>query len=134
MTLTEFLLARIAEDKAGWPEDDSGMHHDAFARCPLVYGQDGECTCGAVAAKRRALAECEAKRLRIQWLMSLHHDMGAEDSITYESCRILAKPGELGDLEVGYCSCGLDARRNRLYKFDALVWSDHPDYQAEWAL
>lgn len=58
--------------------------------------------------------------------------MGTEDFPTYDSCRALFQPGGLGDLEVGYCSCGLDARRRQLIKFEALPYADRPGYLEEW--
>jgi hypothetical protein len=81
----------------------------------------------------RVLAEIDAKRARINWLASLEHDMGDEDFPTYNSCRMLNEPGTLGDIEVGYCSCGLDDRRVHLLKFDALPFADRRGYRAEWA-
>jgi hypothetical protein len=80
----------------------------------------------------RVLREIEAKRLRIDYLVGLKHDMGPESFATYDSCRILAKPGEFGDIEVGYCSCGLDAIRDRLYRIEALPYAHRPGYREEW--
>ncbi len=74
----------------------------------------------------RWAGEVEAKRLRLDYLAGLEHDIGSEDFVTFDSCRILAKPGELGDLEVGYCSCGLDAMRNRLFKIEAMPYAARP--------
>lgn len=76
----------------------------------------------------RILAEITAKRQRIDWLINREHDMGGEDFPTYDSCRILIKPGELGDVEVGYCSCGLDAWRNQLFRFEALPYAGRPGF------
>lgn len=80
----------------------------------------------------RVLREVEAKRRRLDYLAGMKHDMGTEDFVTYDSCRALAQPGELGNLEVGYCSCGLDALRDRLYKIEALPYADRPGYREEW--
>ncbi|WP_213004856.1 DUF6221 family protein [Paractinoplanes toevensis] len=79
----------------------------------------------------RVLAEIDAKRQRIAWLMAQQHDM-PEGFPTYDSCRLLAQPGELGDLEVGYCSCGLDGWRTQLLRFEALPYEDRADYPPEW--
>jgi hypothetical protein len=80
----------------------------------------------------RVLAEVDAKRRRLDWLAARQHDMGPEGFPTYDSCRLLVQPGELGDLEVGYCSCGLDGWRNQLYRFEALPYADRPGYQESW--
>jgi hypothetical protein len=80
----------------------------------------------------RVLAEVEAKQQRIEWLLSLEHDMGPEDFPTYDSCRLLVPPGALGDLEVGYCSCGLDAWRDKLFRFEALPYTEQDGYLPEW--
>ena len=80
MTLTEFLLARIAEDEA------------AARRVAVV----GSCEPGYRPA--RVLAECEAKRRIVKT---------AEGGLTSSSAAV---------------------------QFLAAVYSDHPDYRAEWAL
>lgn len=51
MTLTEFLLARIAEDEAAAEGDPHAS-----------YCEERGCTCGAGTTTTRVLAECEAKR------------------------------------------------------------------------
>lgn len=80
----------------------------------------------------RVLRLVEATRQRISWLLGQEHDMGSEPFPTYDSCRILLQPGELGDIDVGYCSCGLDVRRMLLLRFDALPFDDQPGYREEW--
>jgi len=80
----------------------------------------------------RVLREVEAKRKRLDFLESLGHDMGDEDFPTYSSCRALNEPGSLGDIEVGYCSCGRDVLRRRMYLIEAMPYSDHPDFQSDW--
>jgi hypothetical protein len=82
----------------------------------------------------RVLAEVEAKRKRIAWLLEREHDMGDEDFPTFSSCRILNEPGSLGDLAVGYCSCGLDSWRNQLFRFEAQPFAGRDGWREEWAL
>lgn len=53
LTLTEFLLARIAEDEAFWP----------FAVDEVEFIGPG-----MVDARERARRDCEAKRLLLEWL------------------------------------------------------------------
>lgn len=119
MTLTEFLLARIAEDKAG--ADAMGHRtdpegEDGYYACPatrdyplgdLPYGEE-HCDCGLAEHKRRALAECEAKRRIVE-------EVARYDGESYD--------GNSGALN------SLDAILATL----AAVYADHPDYQAEWA-
>lgn len=98
----------------------------------LVLGPRGFAYHAALHDPARVLRDVEAKRRRMDYLAGLQHDLGSEDFVTYDSCRILAKPGELGDLDVGYCSCGLDAQRGHLFKIEALPYSDRPGYREEW--
>lgn len=79
------------------------------------------------------LAEITAKRARLDWLAGLKHDM-PEGFPTYDSCRINAKPGELGDLDVGYCSCGLDGMREKILRYDAQPYAGQPGWQEQWRI
>jgi len=114
-TLTEFLLARIAEDEAvareGDPWATGDVYDDRVARwnaqphakeCGWKMGEgiSSECACGYPS---RVLAECEAKRRIVD----------------------LAK-------REAYFSGGLSGIGASLLLALASVYSDHPDYRAEW--
>jgi hypothetical protein len=75
LTLTDFLLARIAEDEL----DANDYHETGAGECDLVFhgrvdpNFGWKCTCGRPA---RVLAECEAKRRIVElhrqsWPVSL---------------------------------------------------------------
>ena len=60
VTLTEFLLARIAEDEAAAPR-----RHDAMCEWSMrgdCGATEDDCDCGVTIRRARAQAECEAKR------------------------------------------------------------------------
>lgn len=98
-------------------EDRLPNHHNTWER---VFDPD------------RELRDVAAKRARLDWLAGMEHDNDGEDFPTYDGCRILAQPGELGDLEVGYCSCGVDSLRDRLYRIETLPFTEHSDYDESW--
>ena len=121
MTLTEFLLARIAEDEVVARERPP--HYAPFERewewCPEARSEplgdlggpgDG-CTCGVDTWKPSAhvLAECKAKRRIVN-----AHRAGFPD-------------------EDRYAMGWHDMHVWSLYQM-AAVYADHPDYQQEWAL
>jgi hypothetical protein len=110
VTLTEFLLARIAEDEARLPTRHR-EYEDIYYSCPaartdpdargdLEYGEEN-CDCGLAAKRKRGLAECEAKR------------------------RIVAR---LCDVEW----TGSRAVRDVVLAELALPYADHPDYDQRW--
>jgi hypothetical protein len=123
MTLTEFLLARIAED-----ESDAQDVHDRGCSClPPPPGFTGPfpCDCGYPA---RVLAECEAKRriverCRPRW------------AILYrESERLLASAFDRQAVKI-------EAYSDPIWPFDgaeailkdlAPPYADHADYREEW--
>ena len=128
--LTEFLLARIAEDEARF--DEPKFYEVESARGP-GWGNRGDCPiCGAyqfdgtedateqawyehaenVHQRTRALAECKAKRAIIE----------------------LHKPG-LAPAYEGYekvCSEDRDDWPCPTLRVLASVYSDHPGYRPEW--
>jgi hypothetical protein len=120
-TLSQFLLARIAED-----ESAAEFHHDQT--CGLVTHPDWSgCDC-ARAESKRVLAECEAKRQivkRLESLLAEHFSVSAGERHRQEAqhphlrdwrhmreTRMLELERTLGDL--------------------AAVYADHPDYREEW--
>jgi len=102
MTLAEFLLARIAEDRivaAESQRDPWRVGHKAS--CDWPGDMPGYCSCDATA---RALAECEAKR------------------------RIVELYG--GDVPDEWR--GVPSRPMQALASLAAVYADHPDYDEAW--
>jgi len=108
MTITDFLLARIAEDEAAL-ERTGPFPHSTHGR-DLVGTYRADCPdCIGVPSRKRVLAECAAKRAIVS------------------ECR----PGTLDDLDSGE-----DAQPAPMWVARALaaVYADHPDYRQEWAV
>ena len=103
MTLTEFLLARIAEDEQ-WAKDNPHFV-DAPAYVPPWW--------------TRALVETEVKR----WLVEDH-------SATVECGNIGCERAGLSGLHCTSCD---EAEPCPTLRRIASVYADHPDYRAEWA-
>lgn len=110
--LTEFLLARVAEDEmAVRTRDKSAPIHyvgcvyynnDIGEFCPCDCDEDGEAT-------RRQLAECEAKRRIVE-----EHPQFVSEGMSYcETCERSTSP----------CNT---------LRLLALPYADHPDYREEW--
>lgn len=105
VTLTDFLLARIAEDEevaqpGGLSEDSNAWHAPDGAWYPS-----------------RVLAECEAKRRIIEM---------------HPQTRQYVDDRTLGDGEPRIVDLGLDLPAELLVL--ASVYADHPDYRQEWRL
>ena len=82
----------------------------------------------------RVLAEVDAKRKRIAWLLDLEHEPGPEEFPTWESCRLRWTEDMAGDEEIGYCSCGLDSWRNQLFRFEAQPYAGREGWRSEWKI
>ncbi|WP_436702391.1 DUF6221 family protein [Nocardioides sp. BYT-33-1] len=113
MTITEFLLARIAEDEA----DARTMQQwidDMNANPPLAYEQEDPPD-AAFADPNRVLAECEAKRRIIDEhpRCDVHDRPGAE----CDACQ------RCGDGSIWPCDTLLAL---------ASVYADHPDFDPTW--
>jgi hypothetical protein len=117
VTLTEFLLARIAEDElaARIANVSQTWSTDETACCVMVehdYGDNVETHHNGTAAHiarhdpARVLAECEAKR------------------------RIVADAAEYLDHVGGIEST--DGLAMRVLEYLALPYADHPDWRGEW--
>jgi hypothetical protein len=102
LTITEFLLARIADD-----EEAAGA--DPGCECLGVQFGIGH---GPVCPER-VLAECEAKRR----IVEEHPDYGGYG----ESCARCAE----SSIDLAPWPCPT-------LRALASVWSDHPDYREEW--
>lgn len=115
MTLTEFLLARIAEDDVAADYGAHAFDCNTFEvkRMPTIPGASYslECTCGET---RRRLAECEAKR----GIVELHDG-------THE-CSVYDHTGAVDN-----CAWVVDGDCSTLALL-AEPYADHPDYQQEW--
>ena len=103
MTLTEFLLARIAEDKAraddAWKAVDNGA---------IVWDRIHPDVRAAMWAPARVLAECEAKRRIVnRWADSF----GQWNATQADAAR---------------------AQKDSTLRLLALPYADHPDYDEKW--
>ena len=110
MTLTEFLLARIAED-------------EEWAR----FAKRGN----PPITSARILAECEAKRALIADLNSERHEV--VDGDCWYTCSAATEERDGGETcddsrLHGECDCGRDARVTRRLGILAAVYADHADY------
>lgn len=114
MTLTEFLLARIAEDEAAASECARATEREPVS----LRATDGQATSSALSAMehivrwdtRRVMAECEAKRR----IVETHNE--AE---SWYADNPHAAAGELDGLVTAL-------------KALALPYADHPDYDEKW--
>lgn len=108
MTITEFILARVAEDEARARNPDVAYqpHLGACSYDLIEFGND-ECVCQLPA---RVLAECEAKRRMVEWAAPvLENWPNAPKGWRYIS------------------DDGMD-----VLKILASPYSDHLDYRQEW--
>lgn len=119
LTLSEFLLARIAEDEReveDWPiEGNWGLHSpgqmwvDSIGR--PIY-----------APRARVLAECEAKRAAVDIAFDHMSTIDGEWGCCHGPDRIRA----------GECP-GLHPDHDDLLRALASVYSDHPEFRPEWS-
>jgi len=135
VTLTDFLLARIAEDEAptyelvpyGCPQGCCAPAGWVGSRCLICgtgpeYGGTAEAitaTCQEheerVHRRSRVLAECAAKRAIVDSRATFERGRSAEREIGMK-------------LTMGGCVAGIDVA----LKFLALPYADHPDYDEAW--
>ena len=113
LTITDFLLARIAEDE------------ELLEREDRVYGGGGEVWTRE--AHARVLAECEAKRR----IVELHSNGGADtfsrgfgEDITHTRRPACLECGAWGEFPVAWPCPTLRAL--------AAVYADHEDFREEW--
>lgn len=112
MTLTEFLLARIAEDEAVARAYEDGDNW------PNPYIGDGDSSDLAWVDRftaGRVRAECEAKRR----IVELHE--GAHECSTYDT-----------EGEIDNCTWVLATDMCSTLRLLALPYADHPDYDEAW--
>ena len=111
MTLTEFLLARIAEDVEGATPGEgwnvSGWDHDV----PVQFWDYGEVHVG----HKRFLAECEAKRRIMAFAIEFRRAADEEaDPVRKLLGEAMAESAEDALVSI------------------AMVYADHPDFREEW--
>lgn len=109
-TLTDFLLARVAEDERMWQlaRDAGASLAVRNAKTPAAYLPPAFAT--------RLLAECEAKR-RI--VTEVHYD-GRDGDYVEPWCATCSD-----DEDLVYLPC-------HTLELLALPYADHPDYRDEW--
>lgn len=125
MNLTDFLLARIAEDEAVARQvqkkvDDGpsplGYFEDAEGSSASAYFDRDYHQGGYTITAARVLAECEAKRRVVSNAITLNNQADA-----------------MGDDEPNHASFRGQALAWRVaLRFLALPYADHPDYRDEW--
>lgn len=107
-TLTEFLLARIAEDEEVALHIHAGRCETPPRTVPDSMGRPMSPTCGCDWHITRVLAECAAKRAILD---NTYHDPEAYNP----------------EWRLGWNAC-IEATAKRL----ALPYADHADYLPEW--
>lgn len=120
MTITEFLLARIAEDEsvanAAHRESMRGNAGPGFVRSRVAWAAQAKDVRGHELIERitpaRVLAECEAKRRIVDHFTS-------------------SAPGGDGEAETYWFEGFRSAMEFVLWKM-AQPYADHPDYREEW--
>jgi uncharacterized protein DUF6221 len=107
MTLTDFLVSRIAEDEAAAraAEASEGDVHEIFDRGPETVGDHYRRH-----GPSRILAECDAKRRIVEHVQGVANNAGDPPSIEPASLPMLT----------------------HVLRLLALPYSDHPDYREEW--
>lgn len=126
MTLVEFLLAQIDADEQDANEDHmmGCGYWDEDEETAERFEPPHACTCAQVTPYRRStptqrLAGCEAKR----GIIALHAVAeGYDDGRTIEACEVCGYPFEYPV----YWPC-------ETLRLLALPYSDHSDYDPEWA-
>jgi hypothetical protein len=121
LTVTEFVLARIAEDEAGALRRAQDREAEPYWRVdPAMQApsRDGRVVTGYLKTEspedRRVLAQCAAMRK----IVELHRGFGRDEEWAPE----------------GYCECeGTLASPCATVRALASIWSDHPQFDPAWA-
>jgi len=129
MTLTEFLLARIAEDKAAARREQDEVAERIAAQGPITWAFEPGVESSPF-FPARVLAECEAREKVVKL-----HRWRKPDVVFY---------GHGADA-ANHCTAGCDDGMADVYQIllgkrwpcptlraIALPYADHPDYQQEW--
>lgn len=137
-SLTEFLLARIAEDEA-WASMDIRRDHERAAVEAWSMGASSLIVTNGPGSPRRVLAECEAKR----WVVELHRDWPVlvttppklETSDGFDPTTMtmrMAQQIEWQTQEEYRAKFGDEPPTAPMVRAMALVYADHPDFRDEW--
>lgn len=136
VTITEFILARVAEDE----KEARAMDEDLRKYPPSTY-EMAQVPMLDMGVPERALAECEAKRKIVEW----HTNFEGYDEA--ECCEERWGPLQLQapqdrELSAGMTSAGDLTMRESFATQEylgcvtlmmlAAIWSDHPEYDARW--
>jgi hypothetical protein len=124
--LSEFLLARIAEDEAAAKEENSSFlrNHGASALLSELEGYGLHWLASSVTTAAHVLAECEAKRR----IVELHEVSVADVWVNPPDGLAYQEP------ERTCAICGWVPDACDTVKALALPYADHADYREEWRL
>lgn len=129
MELTEFLLARIAEDEA---ESGGESHWQSRYQDPPAVGLESTHD-GLIIDPARAMAECEAKRqlLGLHWFQEFTHRLQTDENGVQSEIEVGSFEDIVGPR--GTChTCSEIEFPCRTLRAIALPYADHPDYREEW--
>jgi len=149
MTITEFLLARVAEDeelaRAAQGDTSYPQFGDSAAEEVLELARSEGATAAGLDHLRewmpaRVLAECEAKRRIIEWHKSWpvlvetepvfeQADPTDVNSMTFRLSKQIAWTTDQKYRE----RFGTEPPTGPILRFMAQPYADHPDYDPEWA-
>jgi hypothetical protein len=121
ITLTEFLLARIAEDRAGalLARDGDDWHISGECNvCDQTYVARAE-----YGNPSRVLAECEAKRQIVKRHTPVRTARAIAEKTDYASCPICDPYPPMEAPDPGSCDT---------VRLLALPYANHKDYRSEW--
>lgn len=130
MTLADFLLARIDEDRAQAVLRET--HDSGCDTAPQQHGCLDPCDCGM---PERMLADCEAKR----GVVEIHREsrftdvtMGIADEAVCMVCHHVLDPGDNWD--GGSLPMVQEPFPCRTLRAVALPYAGHPEFREEWKL
>jgi hypothetical protein len=115
-TLTDFLLARVAEDEAEIGVLGPYQHDDSAGPNGVGWGEVGAISEVLMISHARVLAECEAKRRIVEWAGRHAHAADEKDP----------------DPATRSFNAGAAWASYNIVRTLAAVYSDHPDYRSEW--
>lgn len=132
MTITEFLLARVAED------EEARLPFWHLVDCPITTDVAAECSCGS---RARILADCESKRRIIEWHQSWpvlvetepvfeQADPTDVNSMTFRMSKQIAWATEQKYRE----HFGTEPPTGPIIRFMVQPYADHPDFDPAWSL
>lgn len=137
MTLTEFLLARVAEDEA--VARDAGERRGLPYESPLYVVDDNYRHDQVGIYPERVLAECEAKRRIVTEAFEVAATIDGEWGCCHDAEDIRRgyrepTPGWGDEAEPLPEGCAGPEVAGKFLQALAAVYAGHEDYRAEWAL